>query len=480
MESRYVKVILRWIWLLLLIPILAGVGSYLFASNNPPTYQATTRLIIGPGINSPNPSLDSLRTGALLMNTYAELAETETFRQEVIAALGLDLTSDDLTEMVEIRPIVDTQVLNVIVTHSDADTAVAVANQIANQLVEMSPSADYNAFLRTTIEKQANRIEQDILNAENRLADLNTELQDETDPAQQAVLVQRIADEENHLAGVNESLANLLEMLQSPFTNQVQVVDRAEAAVETSPQLALILLVAVGAGVVVSAILAVMLVYLNSLVVDYETLRQHIKYPVWGHVQKEVKGSNYRILSTLFLHLQKENNVNSILLAGVESSKHVARIASELAVTLSQTGKQVLLVDADFSNTLIAERFGAVDSVNLIDTLTSDIVKLQAEHATGYRNLRVLPSGESTADAFYLIASPRLQRALTSLEDTVDYIIVSGPALSSFEESMAIATWADGGVVIAQQGKTRLKDLRKAIAYLESVGGKVWGIIVSG
>lgn len=480
MESRYFKIILRWIWILLLIPLLAGILSYLFASNNPPTYQATTRLIIGPGINSPNPSLDSLRTGALLMNTYAELAETETFRQDVITALGLDLRSDDLAEIVEIRPIVDTQVLNVIVTYSDADTTVAVANQIADQLVEMSPSADYNTFLRTTIEKQADRIEQDILNVEDRLADLNIELQDASDPVRQAVLTQRIADEENHLASVNESLANLLEMLQSPFTNQVQVVDRAEVAVETSPRLALILLVAVGAGVVVSALLAVILVYMNSLVVDQETLRQHIKYPVWGHVQREIKGSNYRILSTFFLHLQKEHNVNSFLLAGVESSKHVAKIASELAVTLSHTGKKVLLVDADFSNTLIAEHFGAANSVNLIETLTNDIVKLQAEHATGNPNLRVLPSGESSADAFYLIASPRLQRALTSLEDTVDYVIVSGPALSSFEGSMAIATWADGGVIIARQGKTRIKDLHKAIAYLESVGGKVLGVIVSG
>ena len=480
MDSRYFKVILRWIWLLLLIPALAGLLSYVFARNNPPSYQATTRLIIGPGITSPNPSLDSLRTGALLMNTYAELAATESFRQAVITALDLDLTSDDLADMVEINPIIDTQVVSIVVTSTDPDTSVAVGNQIADELVEMSPSADYNKFLRTTIENQADRIEQDIVNVEQRLADLNIELQDETDPAQQALLTQRISDEENHLAEVNDSLANLLDMLQSPFTNQVQVVDRAEAAVETGPRLALILLVAVGAGVVVSALLAVILVYMSSLVVDHETLRQHIKYPVWAHVQKEVRGSNYRILSTFFLHLQKENNVNSFLLAGVESSRHVAKIASELALTLSHTDKKVLLVDADFSNTVIAEHFSGVDSVNLIETLTSDIVKLQAEHATGNPNLQVLPSGESSPDSFYLIASPRLQRALNSLEDSVDYIIVSGPPLSAFEGSMAIATWADGGVIIAQQGKTRLKDLRKAIAYLESVGGKVLGVIVSG
>jgi capsular polysaccharide biosynthesis protein len=479
MESRYVKVILRWIWILLLLPVLAGVLGFLLTNNDPPSYRATTRVIIGPGINSPNPSLDSLRTGALLMNTYAELAETETFRKQVLTELDLDLTSDDLAEIVDIRPIVDTQVLNITVINSDADTTVAIANQIADQLVELSPSAEYNSFLRTTIERQADRIEQDIANAEQRLTDLNTELQDETDSARQSLLTQRIADEENHLAGVNESLANLLEMLQRPFTNQVEIVDRAEVAVEASPQLALILLVSVGTGVVISAILAVGLVYLSSLMVDYETLSQHIEYPLWVHLQKEVKASNYRILSTFFLHLQKKNNVNSILLAGVEDSRHVARMACALAVTLSQTGKKVLLVDADFSNTLIAEQFKSVDSVNLIDTLTSDIVKLQAEHATGYPNLKVLPSGESTADAFYLIASPRLQRVLTSLEDSVDYIIVSGPALSSFAASMAIATWVDGGVIIAKQGKTRVKDLHKAISYLESVGGKVQGVVVS-
>jgi capsular polysaccharide biosynthesis protein len=482
MEERHLRVLLRWLWLLLLIPAITGASGLFYALSQDEVYRAVTRLIIGPGIDSPNPSLDSLRTGALLMQTYAELAETESFRQEALSAIGLDIPTADLADIVSLRPVVDTQIVNVVVEYTDPDIAVRLANQIADQMVALSPSAEYNSFLRTRIQEQADRLEEGILDTETRLTDLRTELDNETDPNRQGLLAQRIAEEEAGLSDANAALSRIYDTLQEPFTNQVEIVDRAHEALPVSSEIALFLMVSVVTGALVSAMLAMLFIFLDMMLVDYESLRRSGKYPIWGRVRQNseaITHSDLRIVSTVLIHQNQQHGIKSLLLMGIEDSAHVANLACELAATLSHTGKKVLLVDADFSNTHIAEHFHLENAASLIDALTGDIVKSNIGSVEGHPNLTVIPSGETSADAFYLIASPRLQRIMSFLKERADFIIISAPVLSYFEQSLAMASWADGALIVAKQSKTRVADLDKAIGFLQSVGGAVKGLVIS-
>lgn len=482
MEPRHIKIVLRWIWLLVLIPVLTGVSAFFYSANQATVYRGVSRLIIGPGISSPNPDLNALRAGALLTLTYAELTQTLEFRQSIIDDLGLEITAIELQEIVDIRPVLDTQVLNIVVDYTDQDLVIVIANRVAEGIVALSPEGNSTDFLLTRIQQQTDRLKEDILNTEDRLVELAIELESQTDPSRQAVITQQIADEERNLSEANTTLAGLYNTLQSrPVTNQVRIVDHAIEPIKKSSNTALVLLIALGAGGIISGMIIVLLIYLDTLIVDYETIRRYVDYPLWGHVRLDAENrlQNFRMLSTHFTHQHNENNVRSILLTGIEGSDHVASIATDLAITLSQIGKRVLLVDADFSNTVIEERFGIDTSINLIDVLTKDVIQSNVKPQADYPNLVVIPSGESSADSFFLIASPRLARILGQLEGIADYVIVSAPAMSGFEQSMAMAAWADGGVIIAQQGQTRVSDLSKAIEHLESVGGKVLGMVVS-
>ena len=142
MEQRYFSFIRRWLWLIVLATVSAGVITYWISSQQPVTYEASTRLIIGPGIGGLNPDEKDIQTGGRLMQTYAELATTRKVLQTVIDTLGLELAADDLDKLLTVRPTTETQFLTIIVQDGEQERATAIANTLAEELVRLSPTGD--------------------------------------------------------------------------------------------------------------------------------------------------------------------------------------------------------------------------------------------------------------------------------------------------------------------------------------------------
>jgi polysaccharide biosynthesis transport protein len=175
---RFLSIILRWTWLIIAASLLAMLITYLFSKDKPLTYQAQSLLIVGPGIDSPNPDLNTLRAGSQLMLTYAEMPTTEPFLRGIINKLGLNIDVEPLSEMIEIKANTETQVVSVIVTSENPDLAVAIANQTADDLVQLSPSGSNNPFdpTRDQIRQQTLVVEASIVDTIARIDQIDDDL----------------------------------------------------------------------------------------------------------------------------------------------------------------------------------------------------------------------------------------------------------------------------------------------------------------
>ena len=78
--KQYLRVIFKWLWLILLTFIIATVGSYWVTSNQPRTYQATAKLLVGQSLQSTNPNSGDISTSQLLAFTYVQVAKTSPVR----------------------------------------------------------------------------------------------------------------------------------------------------------------------------------------------------------------------------------------------------------------------------------------------------------------------------------------------------------------------------------------------------------------
>ena len=139
---RYLSLLKRWSWLLVLAAVLTGGAAFLVSRNMTPIYQATTIIMIDQAPDSRLSEYQAVLTSQRLSSTYAKILTARPVLEEVILRLGITEDVEDLSENLSIQPVRDTQLIQLEVENSDP----VLAAQIANTIVEVF--TEYNTSLQ--------------------------------------------------------------------------------------------------------------------------------------------------------------------------------------------------------------------------------------------------------------------------------------------------------------------------------------------
>jgi capsular polysaccharide biosynthesis protein len=138
----YLKLFRHWLWLIVLTTVVGVVASLcvLLYLGDLPSYSATATVAIGAEIFSSDQDQAYLIAVDSMAPTYVELAKLEPVTQAVIAALSLPETTDELSDLLEVTLIEDTQLMEIEATYRDAQMAADIANEVAHQLALQAPT----------------------------------------------------------------------------------------------------------------------------------------------------------------------------------------------------------------------------------------------------------------------------------------------------------------------------------------------------
>ncbi|MBX9654272.1 polysaccharide biosynthesis tyrosine autokinase [bacterium] len=155
-------------------------------------------------------------------------------------------------------------------------------------------------------------------------------------------------------------------------------------------------------------------------------------------------------------------------------------LASNLAVSLAQSGVKVLLMDADFRRPKVHQNFG-IDKTNGLSNLIRGTIELpEAIHPSDIENLDLLPAGPRPRNPSELLTLPRFKELLATLRDRYDFVIIDSPPMLAVTDPGAIAARADG-VLIALQIRRKVKpSATRAIELLTDLGANILGVVVNG
>lgn len=121
------------------------VGALLFSAYayfmKHPTYQSTAKLYAVTASEDAVVNIADLNIGQALTKDYEELIYSYPVMEEVIDKLDLDMTSDDLSSMIEIENPEDTRVLRITTTAKDPKTAQKITNTLLESLRTYLPRA---------------------------------------------------------------------------------------------------------------------------------------------------------------------------------------------------------------------------------------------------------------------------------------------------------------------------------------------------
>lgn len=154
-------------------------------------------------------------------------------------------------------------------------------------------------------------------------------------------------------------------------------------------------------------------------------------------------------------------------------------LAANLAVSIAQSGKRILLVDADMRRPTIDKLFG-IENENGFAMVLAGMAELpDAIQETSIPCLSVLPSGVVPPNPAELLISPRLHEVLAWMRDHYDYIVIDTPPLLAVTDPGVVGPQVDGVLLTIRSTKTNRLEARRAREVLHNLGANVIGVIVN-
>jgi len=159
-------------------------------------------------------------------------------------------------------------------------------------------------------------------------------------------------------------------------------------------------------------------------------------------------------------------------------------IASNLAMALAETGRRVLLVDADFRRPAVHDMFGVPNPRGFVDLLTGPTPPTEEEiekllTITSVPGLMLIvnrPLLQNVSKVFY---SAHLQTTLERLGKGFDVVLLDTPPLLHLADTRLIAPLADGVILVIRSGVTDKENALEACAQLQDDGLKILGTVLN-
>jgi capsular exopolysaccharide synthesis family protein len=155
-------------------------------------------------------------------------------------------------------------------------------------------------------------------------------------------------------------------------------------------------------------------------------------------------------------------------------------LAANLAVSAAQSGKRVLLIDADLRKPRQHQLFGLAGGPGLAAVLAGTTAWYQAIQPSAVAGLSLLPSGPRPANPAELLTAPRFAELLQSLREAYDLVLVDTPALLAVTDPSVVAPRVDGVLLNVRADGNGPLPSERARELLADLEAPVIGVVVNG
>lgn len=188
----------------------------------------------------------------------------------------------------------------------------------------------------------------------------------------------------------------------------------------------------------------------------------------------------YRVLRTSVLLSAAGQPPKTILITSGQPGEGKTTTAINTAISLSQLGASVLIIDCDLRRPTTHKVLG-VDHIQGLSTYLSrnNVTLDEVIQKLPIANLSLLPCGPIPPNPAELIISERMKEMLRELSERYDHIIIDSPPLINVTDPVILSTMVDGVILVVHGGKSTRDIVRRARQELSSVGAKVFGVVLN-
>ena len=201
---------------------------------------------------------------------------------------------------------------------------------------------------------------------------------------------------------------------------------------------------------------------------------------ITSHKPSSSEAEAFRDVRTGLFFRSANEDIKTILFTSPSPGDGKSTTAANLAISIAQAGKQVVLVDADFRRPRVDRYFGEELEGGMVDVMSgemeiADVIK-PTELQTG---LSLVTAGGHPKNPGELVTSAMFRDLIATLREQFDYVIIDSPPVLPVSDSVSIASLVDGVYLVTRIRKGVKLTAKKAKDSLDSVEARWMGLIVN-
>ncbi len=420
------KYFIKKIWVVFIITFLVvGLGTLYSLYIKIPMYKSTTSVILA---NDQTITQSDLTLYQKLINTYTQIVTSKNVLNKTISDLNLSYNYDELKKHVSVSALTDTEIITISVTDESSTKARDISENIADNF-----------------SKEVYKI-----------YDLT-----------------------------NVSVLDKAEVSDTPYNYNIVKEEIIYSA----------------AGVLLGFAYLFLLYYFDRNVKNKEEVEEKLQLPIMGSVRdcsKELKNKNNKdkiLLSdfprsgfvedvkTIRTNLDfsgMDKKINKLLITSSIPGEGKSFISSNLAISIAQNNKKVLLLDCDLRKGVVHRKFN-IKNIGLSNLIAKkDIDNISSYiNSTNINNLDVITRGIVPPNPSELLNSNTFKVILKKLEEMYDFIILDGTPITNLPDSLIVSGLVDKTLIVSTIGYTPLELLKNTKKSLDNVNASLAGVIVN-
>ena len=440
---RYLEVLKRRIWLVVLCAAVAGVAAYFISSSMTPKYKASSRYLIdeAPGTASSN-EYSQLLTEQILAQTYVEIATTRPVLEETVARLGLPFSASGLRSRISVSAPSDRQIMVISVEDIDPERAAAIANTVGEVFIETNQERDNLRYAEpiTNWQERMSAITEDINALEIEINEFGEATTAEREAAF-ARLQQRLNEAQLRYTEAFNSLNDLQRDQAKESSNIVPLESAIPNFSPVSPRTMLNTMAAAFVGGLIALSFIMLLEYLDDTVKNQEQVQADTGLSTLGAIAR-IKSNDpsenliaysqprdplseaYRVLRTNLGFSAIDSDLDSIVVTSASPGEGKSTTTANLGVVMAQAGKRVIIVDSDLRRPTQHKIFGLGNSHGLTTALLDNMAPASTHvKDTKVRGLRVSSSGPIPPNPAEILSSQRMGQLIEELSEEADVLL---------------------------------------------------------
>ncbi|AGK95911.1 CpsD/CapB family tyrosine-protein kinase [Clostridium pasteurianum] len=186
----------------------------------------------------------------------------------------------------------------------------------------------------------------------------------------------------------------------------------------------------------------------------------------------------YRTLRTNIQFSSFDNKLDTILVTSSGPNEGKTVTSSNLALSMAEIGKKVLLIDCDLRKPSIHKKFNLSNNKGLSNLLIGQL-KFD-EVAQKYNdNMCILTSGTVPPNPSEMLGSKKMGQFLDEAKKIFDFIILDTPPVVAVTDAQLLSTMVGGVLLVVAAGQAEISAVEKAKELLNNVKANIVGVVLN-